>query len=361
MNPVWVWPDGDVPAAAAALSTAGDRPDVQAVAQPPDDAGARLRVAAPVVVPVDGGLLCVASARRRRARLTVPSGATVGVPTNVVTAAITAHEAAATPPSSWWVVRSSPGTSFWQQCRQAGVHRQLVFFVAAHAAHYGLFLWSWAVLGRAAFAGDVDGGALLRWGLLLAATVPARLAATRLQTQVAIGAGWLLRRRLLHGTLKLRPIRNNVQLDTRNLKLVVQARNIERIALGGSGAIEVQRLRAPKLEVNLGGSGTITIGQVEADALAVSLGGSGKLKAGGGAVRRVSVSIGGSGDVELGQVSCDEASVNVAGSGNATVWARNALSVSIAGSGDVNYYGDPQVSKTVIGSGSTRRLGGAPR
>lgn len=164
-----------------------------------------------------------------------------------------------------------------------------------------------------------------------------------------------------NGTLKLRPIRNNVQLDTRNLKLVVQARNIERIALGGSGAIEAQRLRAPKLDLSLGGSGAITIGQVEADALAVSLGGSGKLKAGGGAVRRVSVSIGGSGDVELGQVSSDEASVNVAGSGNATVWARNALSVSIAGSGDVNYYGDPQVSKTVIGSGSTRRLGGAPR
>jgi len=164
-----------------------------------------------------------------------------------------------------------------------------------------------------------------------------------------------------NGTLKLRPIRNNLQLDTGNLKLVVQARNIERIALGGSGAIEAQRLRAPKLDLSLGGSGAITIGQVEADALAVSLGGSGKLKAGGGAARRVSVSIGGSGDVELGQVSSDEASVNVAGSGNATVWARNALSVSIAGSGDVNYYGDPQVSKTVIGSGSTRRLGGAPR
>lgn len=164
-----------------------------------------------------------------------------------------------------------------------------------------------------------------------------------------------------NGTLKLRPIRSNLRLDTGNLKLVVQARNIERIALGGSGSIEAERLRAPKLELNLGGSGSIAIGQLDAEALSVALGGSGRLKAGGGAARSVSVSIGGSGDVDLGQVSSDEASVNVAGSGNATVWPRNALSVSIAGSGDVNYYGDPQVSKSVIGSGSARRLGGAPR
>lgn len=233
MNPVWVWPDGDVPAAAAALSTAGDRPDVQAVAQPPDDAGARLRVAAPVVVPVDGGLLCVASAGRRRARLAVPSGATVSVPTTEIAAAASAHEAAGTSPSSWWVVRSSPGTSFWQQCRQAGVHRQLVFFVAAHAAHYGLFLWSWAVLGRAAFAGDVDGGALLRWGLLLAATVPARLTATRLQSQVAIGAGWLLRRRLLHGTLKLRPDETRREGAGQLLGRSMEAEAVEDLAIGG--------------------------------------------------------------------------------------------------------------------------------
>jgi ATP-binding cassette subfamily B protein len=261
VNPVWLWPDVGVPAAAAALSTGGDRPDVQAVAQPPDDAGARLRAAAPVVVPVDGGLLSVAAAGRRRARLTVPSGATVSAPTNEVAAAITAHEAAGTSPSSWWVVRSSPGTSFGQQCRRAGIPRQLALFVAAHAAHYGLFLWSWAVLGRAAFAGDVDGGALLRWGLLLAATVPARLAATRLQTQVAIGAGWLLRRRLLHGTLKLRPDETRREGAGQLLGRSMEAEAVEDLAIGGGllgvlAAVEVTMAMA----VLLAGPGPLLAG-----------------------------------------------------------------------------------------------------
>jgi hypothetical protein len=164
-----------------------------------------------------------------------------------------------------------------------------------------------------------------------------------------------------NGTLKIRPARRNLDIRTRTLKIVVQARSIERIALAGAGSVDADPLRAPKLKFDLGGSGSINVKKMEAESVAVTIGGSGDLKAGGGSARQVSVTIGGSGNVEMGQVKADSVSVKVAGSGEATVWAASALSMTIAGSGDVNYYGDPTLSKTVLGSGGAKRLGTAPR
>ncbi len=164
-----------------------------------------------------------------------------------------------------------------------------------------------------------------------------------------------------NGTLKIRPSKRNLNLRTKNLRIVVNARNIERLALGGSGSIAADALRAPRLDIDLGGSGDISVRGMESDAVTVSLGGSGDFKADGGKVRKLSVSIGGSGTVDMGRLQSDSASISVAGSGDATVWARNELSVTIAGSGDVKYYGDPRLSKSTIGSGEARRIAAAPR
>ena len=164
-----------------------------------------------------------------------------------------------------------------------------------------------------------------------------------------------------NGMLQIRTTKRNTNLDTRTMKIVITARQVNHLTLGGSGNVEADALRGGKLQVDLGGSGTINIKSVEGDSLAVTLGGSGDLKAAGGKVKELSVSIGGSGNVKVGGVSSDTASVNIAGSGQADVAVRDTLSVNIAGSGDVNYYGDPKVSKTVIGSGTARRVGGAPR
>ena len=163
------------------------------------------------------------------------------------------------------------------------------------------------------------------------------------------------------GVLKIRPIKRNMNLQMRNLKIVVNAKEVERLSLGGSGSIDADALRGKKLTIDVGGSGSINVKGMEAETIAVSVGGSGNFKSGGGATDSLSVSIGGSGDVDVGQVRSRDASVSVAGSGEAIVWASNDLSVTVAGSGDVNYYGDPRVSRSVVGSGSTRRLGAAPR
>jgi len=163
------------------------------------------------------------------------------------------------------------------------------------------------------------------------------------------------------GTLKIQPTRRNLNLQTRAIRVVVTARAIERLSLGGSGSIHADPIKARRLDVDLGGSGSVNLAGVEADTLSVSIGGSGHLQAARGNVGKLSVSIGGSGDVDLGRVQATGAGVSLAGSGDATVWARNALSATIAGSGDVRYYGDPQVSKSTVGSGEVKRLGAAPR
>lgn len=163
------------------------------------------------------------------------------------------------------------------------------------------------------------------------------------------------------GTLRIRPARRNLNFQTKAIRVVVQARSIDRLSLGGSGSIEADPLRAKRLDLDLGGSGSINLKGVEAETVSVSLGGSGDVQAAGGTVGKLSVSIGGSGDVDMGRVQATSASVSLAGSGDATVWPRERLSVSLAGSGDVHYYGDPQVSKSTVGSGEVKRLDASPR
>ena len=171
----------------------------------------------------------------------------------------------------------------------------------------------------------------------------------------------LVETRVEDGMLRIRPVKRNLDLRTRNLKIVVTARQIERLSLGGSGTIDADVLRGKRLDVDVGGSGKIQIARLDAETVAAKVAGSGDLRADGGTVRDLSVSIGGSGSVDLGKVATDTARVSIAGSGDVTVWAKNDLRAKIAGSGDVGYYGDPTVSRSVAGSGEVRRIGNAPR
>jgi hypothetical protein len=162
------------------------------------------------------------------------------------------------------------------------------------------------------------------------------------------------------GTLHIRNKRGS-HISTRNLKVTVQARELDRLALGGMGSIDADLVNGTRVQFDIGGSGSISVGKIEGERIVANIGGRGDLKANEGATRTVSISIGGMGTVDLGRVQTNSANVTVAGSGNATLWPRDSLSVTIAGSGDINYYGDPKLSQSVLGSGNIRRLGPSPR
>ncbi|HSH89707.1 MAG TPA: head GIN domain-containing protein [Ramlibacter sp.] len=162
------------------------------------------------------------------------------------------------------------------------------------------------------------------------------------------------------GALQLRASKRNLRFDARTLKIVVNAKEIRQLSIGGSGSINAAVLKAPKLELEIGGAGSMELKQLESETVETSIGGSGNVKL-AGAVRKLSIAIGGSGDVDAPQLKADEASVSIGGSGKATLWSVNSLKASIAGSGDVHYYGDPKTSVSVVGSGGIKRLGASPK
>jgi hypothetical protein len=163
-----------------------------------------------------------------------------------------------------------------------------------------------------------------------------------------------------NGTLRIRTAKNNLRLDTRHLKVIVQARTLDKLSIGGSGNVTADKLRAEHLTIDVGGSGSFSVDQLESESVAIALGGSGNFKAVGN-TERLQVSIGGSGRVQAGQLQSRDAVVSIGGSGQATVWAKKTLNVSVAGSGDINYYGDPQIKTSIMGSGSIKRQGSAPQ
>jgi hypothetical protein len=171
----------------------------------------------------------------------------------------------------------------------------------------------------------------------------------------------LVQTRVENGSLEIRAVRNRLDLKPSVLKVVVRAKEIEALSVGGSGSITADAIKGRKLGLNVGGSGSIEVKSAESQNVSASMGGSGSVKLGGGAAQKLEIAIGGSGDVQAGQLKADDVDVSIGGSGDVTVWAREKLNVTVAGSGDINYWGDPKVRSSVIGSGGAKRLGAAPR
>ncbi|PHV15858.1 DUF2807 domain-containing protein [Janthinobacterium sp. BJB1] len=162
-----------------------------------------------------------------------------------------------------------------------------------------------------------------------------------------------------NGTLRIRPARRNTNFRQSSLTIVIQARQVERVSVGGSGNITATGLRAEKLRFDVGGSGSIDARDLDSRAVAVAIGGSGNFKA-SGKTEQLTASIGGSGNIQAGRLAAREVQVSIGGSGEAQVWAKDNLNISIGGSGEVSYYGDPRVSRSMQRSSSIRRLGAAP-
>lgn len=135
--------------------------------------------------------------------------------------------------SGGWILRLPAGASFWKQIREAGLLRELVTPVALHAANYAVLLLAWWVLGQGALNGQIDKGWLAAWGLLLLTAVPLHLFAVRAQGRFTVGAGALLKRRLLYGTLRLNTEEVRHQGIGHWLGRVIESNAIESLALNG--------------------------------------------------------------------------------------------------------------------------------
>ena len=163
-----------------------------------------------------------------------------------------------------------------------------------------------------------------------------------------------------NGVLTIRPVKRNMQIDGRRLKIVVRARNVDSLGVAGSGTMEAKRIRADKLTLEVAGSGALDIDGIDAKSVDVEVAGSGKVEAAGQA-GRASISIAGSGKADTTRLNVQHATVSVSGSGQSLLAARSTITANITGSGNVGYYGDAQITKAVAGSGTVQLLGASAR
>ncbi|MFL6196291.1 MAG: ATP-binding cassette domain-containing protein [Thermoanaerobaculia bacterium] len=132
-----------------------------------------------------------------------------------------------------WLLRPPPGGGFWRQARQAGLHRHLLTFIVVYAVSYSLLLGSWWALGVGVLQGRLVRDALIAWGLILLSLIPFRMISVWSRARLAIGAGALLKRRLLAGALKLQPEEIRHQGSGQLLGRVIESEAVETLALNG--------------------------------------------------------------------------------------------------------------------------------
>ncbi len=133
----------------------------------------------------------------------------------------------------FWLLRLPPSAGFWRQMRHARLARQLATFLVMYALSYGLLLLSWWLLGRGALAGHLSRDWLLAWALILMTLIAPRQLSTWAQAKLAVGAGTLLKRRLLLGALKLEPDEIRHQGAGQLLGRVIESEAMQTHALAG--------------------------------------------------------------------------------------------------------------------------------
>jgi hypothetical protein len=160
------------------------------------------------------------------------------------------------------------------------------------------------------------------------------------------------------GTLTIRWVEKGRYSTTykNDLEIVVNAKNIDGLAINGSGQIEAGRLKTTKLNATIHGSGDIGIAALDTDSLTAAIKGSGSITAAGRA-DSLDVSVAGSGELLAAKLQSSRVKIDLHGSGEATLQARDELKAVIAGSGQINYYGKPRISSDVAGSGRIKHVG----
>jgi ATP-binding cassette subfamily B protein len=140
------------------------------------------------------------------------------------------------PISLCWLLRLRPDAPFWQHVRQAFLTRHVWIFSIAYVATACVSMTSWWIVGRAALEGRFDAGTLFAWTFLLLMLVPLGLIAAWSQGVFAVGAGGLLKLRLLYGALRLEPDETRHQGVGQQLARVIESESIESLMLAAGFA-----------------------------------------------------------------------------------------------------------------------------
>jgi len=160
-----------------------------------------------------------------------------------------------------WSLALPPSADFVRQLRSLGLPRVLGALVLLHAASYALWILSWWTIGRGALEGRLDTGWLLAWALILLTLVPLGMLASWCQGLVAIGAGGLIKRRLLAAALRLEPEEIRHLGAGQLLGQVIESEAVESLAVSGglTGVLAVVELVGAAAVLALGAGGALHV------------------------------------------------------------------------------------------------------
>jgi hypothetical protein len=139
--------------------------------------------------------------------------------------------------------------------------------------------------------------------------------------------------------------------NNRNITIYVTAKNLNSIALTGSGNLKMENeFTADKIQLKLSGSGDFQ-GKINVKTVEVIISGSGDFKVAGKADEST-IALSGSGDFDGSSLITKSTAIRISGSGDANIFASEKIDASVSGSGDIHYSGHPKsVSKIARGSG----------
>jgi len=132
-----------------------------------------------------------------------------------------------------WRVGPTTSASWRQLARSARLGRWAGALVIAHLATYAVFLATFAVVGGDATSGTFDATTVVRGSILLLSSVPLRMLGAWSAGRLTIGAGGLLRDRLLAGILAVEPDDMRHAGAGHHLGTVLEAEAVETLALSG--------------------------------------------------------------------------------------------------------------------------------
>jgi ATP-binding cassette subfamily B protein len=132
-----------------------------------------------------------------------------------------------------WSIALPPNAPFASQLRQAGVGRSVITILSMQVAKQCLGLLGWWLIGRGALHGQLEPAWLIAWGLAALSTIPPSIVGGWTRGTTALQVGLLLKRRLLHGALRLEPEEVRHQGSGQMLGQVIESSALESLASAG--------------------------------------------------------------------------------------------------------------------------------
>lgn len=143
-----------------------------------------------------------------------------------------------------WLLRLSPGAPLWQQLRHAQIQSSIAQLLSSYLAQLGLTALTWWMIGGSALVGQFAWAWLWSWALLLFTAIPLRLVSEHAQQKISETLALLLKQRLLYGVLRLQPEQIRHQGAGQFFGQVMEADNLDNLALGGGLTVGLAFLQA---------------------------------------------------------------------------------------------------------------------